>query len=154
MNMKDLRACMMKKSDIVFFALVLMMVLALSACKTVQQTQERIVTKTDTLWRTQVKHDSIYRHDSIHVREWVKGDTVYRDRDRWHTVYRDRMAHDTVYIARHDTVNVEVMKTEIQRLSWWQRVKNQFADWIIAMLVIALLAVSVWGWLRKRKPLE
>ncbi len=130
--------------------LTLTLALTLAGCKTVTKVQERIVTKTDTLWRTQVRHDSIYQKDSIRIREWMKGDTVYRDRDRWLTIYQDRTEHDTVYIARHDTVRVDVVKTEKQQLSWWQRAKNKFSDWVVAVLVAVLLAVSAWGWYQRR----
>ena len=46
------------------------------------------------------QHDSTYRRDSIYIREYIRGDTIYLDRwrDRWHeriitrtdTVYQDK----------------------------------------------------------------
>lgn len=41
------------------------------------------VTQTDTL----VQRDSVWTHDSIYVHEWMQGDTIYIDRDR----YSDRV---------------------------------------------------------------
>ena len=36
----------------------------------------------------------------------MKGDTVYRDVDRWHTKYIEKQVHDTMYISKTDSVPV------------------------------------------------
>jgi hypothetical protein len=60
--------------------------------------------RTDTLRITQHQRDSIWLHDSIHIVEKLKGDTLLIQQERWHTRYVDRLQMDTVYVATHDTV--------------------------------------------------
>ena len=73
------------------------------SCTTTEYvTVEKI--KHDTTYVSKVQRDSIWLHDSIYMKEWMKGDTVYRDVDRWHTKYIEKQVHDTVYKARVDSV--------------------------------------------------
>ena len=67
---------------------------------------ERVVYQHDTTYVQQVKVDSVYRKDSVFVKE--KNDTVYiykeRIRDRY--VFR----HDTLRLVKVDSVAVERVK--------------------------------------------
>ena len=58
------------------------------------------VVRTDTLTRTDIRHDSIVVRDSVYVRE--KGDSVYVYKEKWRTKVDVR--HDTVYRSKTDTV--------------------------------------------------
>lgn len=40
--------------------------------------------------------DTIYLHDSVYVREVMRGDTVYLTRTEWRDRWRTRLVHDTV----------------------------------------------------------
>ena len=40
--------------------------------------------------------DTVVIHDSIFVREYMAGDTIYRDRIQYRDRWRTRMVHDTV----------------------------------------------------------
>ena len=96
---------------------------------------ERIVVQRDTL---QVHHrDTTYRRDSIYIREWMKGDTVYVDRYRDRYVFRDRWRDSIQVRERHDTTTVEV-KVE-KELNWAQRAKIKAFPWILLGLIGALL---------------
>jgi len=96
---------------------------------------ERIVVQRDTL---QVHHrDTTYRRDSIYIREWMKGDTVYVDRYRDRYVFRDRWRDSIQVRERHDTTTVEV-KVE-KELNWAQRAKIKAFPWILLSLIGALL---------------
>lgn len=103
--------------ELLLFAIVLILV----GCKT----KEVIVTvpeyHTDTLLMHSTRLDSIYIHDSIHVRE--KGDTILIE--RWHTAYRDRVKTDTIYKSRVDSVGVPYpVVQEVEReLTRWQKAK-------------------------------
>ena len=129
--------CLQGVALIVTFIVVMLLCALLGSCKP----QERIVTivahSTDTLRLTQVQRDSIYMHDSIHVRE--KGDTVLIE--RWHTRWRDRWHSDTVYRARTDSVPypVEVIREVPAELTWWQKVRLQAIDFVIYIVVIVLI---------------
>ena len=41
--------------------------------------------------------DTIYQHDSIFIREIVRGDTVYLTRTEWRDRWRTQLVHDTVH---------------------------------------------------------
>ena len=96
---------------------------------------EHEVVKHDTTYIEKMRRDSIYMHDSIYVHEYTKGDTVYRDRDRWHYGWRDRLVHDSIYIAQRDTITQTEVREVERELSGWQ----WFQIWAgrIALIVAA-----------------
>ena len=97
--------CFVLAFYIVAFIVGVALCALLGSCTTTEYvTVEKI--KHDTTYISKVQRDSVWLHDSIYVHEWMKGDTVYRDRDRWHTVYRETKSHDTLYQARIDSVPV------------------------------------------------
>lgn len=100
--------------------------------------------KTDTLLWHSNTHDSIYVHDSIHVRE--KGDTVLID--RWHTRWRDRWQYDTIYISKADSVPqpypVEVVKEVERPLTWWQQALMGVGGFVIFWVIIFVAVKIFW----------
>lgn len=96
---------------------------------------EHEVVKHDTTYIEKMRRDSIYMHDSIYLHEYTKGDTVYRDRDRWHYGWRDRLVHDSIYIAQRDTITQTEVREVERELSGWQ----WFQIWAgrIALIVAA-----------------
>jgi len=134
--------CLQGVALIVTVIVVMLLCALLGSCKP----QERIVTiathSTDTLLLTHVQRDSIYMHDSIHVRE--KGDTVTIE--RWHTRWRDRWHSDTVYISKTDSVPrpypVEVVKEVAKPLTWWQQAR-MFVGGIVIFGLIIFAAVKI-----------
>jgi hypothetical protein len=94
---------------------------------------------TDTVYKVRVERDSVFKHDSIHVKEWQKGDTVYRDRDRWHTRYVDRVKTDTLYQSKVDSIAVPYPVEK--DLTWWERQKIQFGE--LALIIMAGLLCFV-----------
>ena len=79
------------------------LLLAFCSCTTTEYvTVERV--RTDTTYITKHQRDSIWLHDSVFVKEWTAGDTVYRDRIQWHTKYVEKQVHDTIYQHRVDSV--------------------------------------------------
>ena len=115
---------------IIFF---LMAIHAIPACS--PKIVERIVVQRDTLM---VHHrDTTYQRDSVYIREWMKGDTVFVDRFRDRYVYRDRWRDSVRIVERHDTTSVEV-KVE-KNLSWGQKAKIGAFPWLLLTLAGALL---------------
>lgn len=112
-------------------ALSVLTCLLLTGCSTMRYVPV-VEHRTDTLLCYSSIRDSIYVHDSIHVRE--KGDTVTIE--RWHTRWRDRWQHDTLYISMTDSVPkpypVEVMK-EVPR-------ERSTVEW--GLLITGLLAIA------------
>lgn len=107
---------------------------ALSSCS--PKIVERVVVQHDT---TTVHHrDTTYRRDSVYIREWMKGDTVYVDRYRDRYVFRDRWRDSVTVREVHDTTAVQV---EVEKpLSWAQKAKIGAFPWVL----LALLGALVW----------
>ena len=103
---------------------------------------ERIVVQHDT---TAVHHrDSIFMKDSIYIKEWMKGDTIYIDRYRDRYIYKDRW-RDSISIREvHDTTMVE--KKVEKELTKWQKARINSFWW----LIVALGAALIWIF---RKPI-
>ena len=96
---------------------------------------ERIVVQHDT---TTVHHrDTTFRRDSIYIREWMKGDTVYVDRFRDRYVYRDRWRDSVTVREVHDTTAVQVPVEK--KLTWAQKAKINLFPWTLLALIGALL---------------
>ena len=102
---------------------------------------------TDTLRLSRNILDSIYVHDSIHVRE--KGDTVLVE--RWHTRYREKLAHDTIYKSRVDSIPAPypVEKKVEKELTWWQQTRLHLAN-VVLWLLGAAFVWWIGGVIRKR----
>lgn len=110
----------------------------LTGCTTTRIVEvERV--KTDTTYITQHQRDSIWLHDSIFMKEYQQGDTVFILRDRWHTKYIESIKHDTTYIAKTDSVPVPYpVEVKVPReLSWWQKTLQRTGG-------IALILLLVW----------
>ena len=51
--------------------------------------------------------DTIYRHDSVFVREQIRGDTVYLTRTEWRDRWRVRIERDTIRETEYITQTIE-----------------------------------------------
>lgn len=105
---------------------------------------ERVVYQHDTTYVQSVKVDSVFRKDSVFVKE--KGDTVfiYKERIRDRYVFR----HDTLRLVKVDSVAVErVKEVKVEKpLSAWKSAKI----WAFWWLVTAVLLLLLWTF---RKPI-
>jgi hypothetical protein len=118
--------------------LLVLIVLLCSGCTTTKYVPVETI-KTDTVYQSRIERDSVYLHDSVYVKEWQKGDTVFRDRDRWHTKYVEREVHDTLYQSRVDSIAVPYPVEK--ELSWWAKKKIEFGE--LAMIIMAVLLCFV-----------
>lgn len=118
---------------------------ALCSCRSVRYVEVPRVSH-DTLRVVQVetRRDSV--RDSIFLREFVRGDTVYMvkyiERLRW----RDRWRVDTVQAVRVDSVGVPYPVE--RKVSRWDKVRYMWRGATVG-LVFATVAVAV-VWLRRR----
>ena len=123
-------------------AVLILAVLLAASCS--PKIVDRVVVQRDTL---QVHHrDSVFRRDSVYIREWVKGDTVFVEKYRDRLVWRDRW-RDSVVVKR-DSVTVDRIK-EVkveQPLPWRKRAKIAAFWWLVA----AVAGFAAWTF---RKPL-
>lgn len=94
---------------------------------------------TDTVLQVKQQRDSVWLHDSVFVHEYTKGDTIFRDRDRWHTHYVERLTVDTFYQSRVDSVLLpyEVVKEVPRELTRWQRARIHMGELLLALIVAA-----------------
>lgn len=128
-----LKGCL---SAIAFWVVLIMLVLLFAGCKTRTVVVETV--RTDTNYVAKHFRDSIWLHDSIHIKEG--GDTVWIE--RWHTKYREKQVHDTTYIATHDTIPQPYpVEVKVPReLSCWQKALQRTGG-------IALGLLFIWiGW--------
>lgn len=129
--------------SLVGIVLLLIAALLFGSCRSVKYVPV-VEHHTDSLYITQHTRDSIYLHDSIHIRE--KGDTIRIE--QWHTRYVEKVVRDTLIQIERDTIpqpypyEVEVPA----QLSWWQQTRIRVGN--VAMIAVALL-VGWWLWRKK-----
>ena len=137
----------MRLFQIIIGLFSLMLLSGCSACKRV--VVERVVNKTDTLYKASQRIDSFRIHDSVYVEAYTMGDTVYKTRVEWR--WRDRIScrADTVYktVLRCDSVQVPVPvehKTTLRGLIY--RVLGE------ALVIVAyvVLLLSLMAYVRRK----
>lgn len=133
----------------------LAMLLCLCSCKTQTKVVQvpAYVHDTTTVYRYNVRHDTLhsYTRDSVFV--YTKGDTVYHNAvrivDNSRVVYRCDTVHSNKVVER--PVVVTKTKEVEKQLTKWQRTKMQLGGWLLAVLAIALLGGAVYGIIKLRK---
>ena len=146
---KDLIKAILAQVLIWWSAVAIILTIALCgvlcSCRSVRYVEVPRVSR-DTLRVVQVEtlRDSV--RDSIFLREFVRGDTVYRvkyvERLRW----RDRWRVDTVQAVRVDSVGIPYPVE--RKISRWGKVRYMWRGATVG-LVLAVVAVAV-VWLRRR----
>lgn len=108
----------------------------------------KIIERVHTEYVTQQVHhrDTIITKDSIYIREWMKGDTVYVREYRDRFIYRDRWRDSVSVREVHDTTAIEV-KVE-KPLSWSQKAKIGAFPWLVIGFLGLLIWVTKKWWLR------
>jgi len=106
-----------------------------SSCKTPQYIP---VETTKIEYRDNFVRDSIFRYDSIFVKQTA--DTIFFERYKY--LYRDKIVKDSIFI--NDTIRVpypvEVVKEVKKPLSSWQN----FQVWCGRIALIILLLICMW----------
>lgn len=95
---------------------------------------EKVVVQRDT---TVVHHrDSLFTKDSVYIREWMKGDTVWVEKFRDRYVYKDRWRDSISVREVHDTTTVE--KKVEKELTWGQETKISLFPWLLVAVIVLL----------------
>lgn len=98
----------------------------------------------DSLFISKMLHDSVYVRDSVFVKE--AGDTVFKDKYKYVYIYKNLV--DTFYVYKEKEIQVPV---PVERnLNWWERVKLDYAEWVIAGLVTIYLVYALRKWLARK----
>lgn len=101
--------------------------------------------KTEYVYRDVHHRDTLITRDSIYIREWLKGDTVYVEKYKDRYVFRDRW-RDSISIKEvHDTTTVE--KKIERELTAGQKMKINSFWWLLAGLILSLLWIFRKYWL-------
>ena len=126
----------------VAFLILLIVGLALCALLGSCSTAERVVTvervRTDTVRVNRTARDSIWVHDSVHIKE--KGDTVWIE--KWKTVWQNHTAHDSIYIHKTDSVPVPYPVPE-----YIEKPRSAFEKGMMAtggLAVMAIIVILAW----------
>lgn len=120
--MKETYEKTMKVLTWAIVGIVMMLLVGLLAGCTTTKYVEVEKVRTDTVYQSKIEKDSVWLHDSVFVKEYTKGDTVFRDRDRWRTEYIEKLLTDTVYKSRVDSIPVPYPKEVYveKKLNWLQ----------------------------------
>ena len=134
-----LNGCLSGASFVVAMIITLV-ICALSGCTTTKYIPV-VSTHTDTLIITKQQRDSIYLHDSVHVHEWMKGDTVFVEVVKLKTKYVESIKHDTLYQSRVDSVPVPYSVPEYveKPLTWWQKTRIRCGE--VLLVIMGVLGI-------------
>ena len=106
---------------------------------------------TDTLYISKEKRDSIWMHDSIHVKE--KGDSVLIE--KWHTKYIEKLVRDTLIHVQVDSVPCpyEVVKeVKVEKpISLYTKVGIGACGFFIGILLM-ILGYAIYNMYKTLKP--
>ena len=84
--------------------------------------------------------DTIYLHDSVFVREVMRGDTVYLTRTEWRDRWRTRVVHDTVRHTEYvDRVVEKPPERYIPKFYKW----CTGALWAVLGVLVVLIVLKV-----------
>ena len=121
---------------------MLLFLLLLCGCRTEYIPIESV--RYDSLMIEKLMRDSVFVRDSVYLQE--KGDTVFKYKDRFGYVYKNRI--DTFFAEKIREIEVPVPVE--RKLTWWERVKLNYAEWVIAVLVAIALVYALRQWLARK----
>jgi hypothetical protein len=106
---------------------------------------------TDTVRQVLHQRDSLYFCDSIYINDFVREDTVWRVKERWHTQYIERICHDTIVQTKTDSVPMPypVIKEAEKKLSWFDNFLMTAGISAIVFLVVAVAVGRIYSLFKK-----
>lgn len=122
-----------------------LLLLVMTSCTTQKPVVlERVINKTDTLYKTNYIADTFRVHDSIYVESYAVGDTIYKTKNVYK--WRDRVSvkTDTIYksILRADTIPVPAPVEH--KATWWERTQMHVGLFTIGAVVLVVLSLLLW----------
>ena len=121
---------------------MLLFLLLLCGCRTEYVPIESV--RYDSVMIEKLMRDSVFVRDSVYLQE--KGDTIYKYKDRFVYVYKNRV--DTFFAEKIREIEIPVPVE--RKLTWWERVKLNYAEWVIAVLVAIALVYALRQWLARK----
>ena len=133
-----------QKAYVMKWIYCLLLIFALWSCRSVKYVPVDTI-KTDSIYINQEQRDSIYRLDSIYIRD--KGDTVWVEKYKY--LFVDKLRHDTLYLNRTDSIRVPYpVEKELTR---WQQMKLELGGWAFGIIITAALIIVGWLVYKSRK---
>lgn len=136
---------------IVIGSMLHVLLLVMTSCTTPKPiVLERVINKTDTLYKTNYKADTFRLHDSVYVEHYTRGDTVYSQKSVWR--WRDRISvkTDTIYKAMLQTDTTRLPIPVERKLSTWERTQMHVGQFTIGAVVLVVLSLLLWLIHRRR----
>lgn len=103
----------------------------------------------DTVYIAKQMHDSVHVLDSVFIREYTRGDTVYVDRVKWRELWSEKEVHDTLYSASVDTLTVVVTE---YRQTVKQQILCEFGRLFVWLVIGIAFFFIIWFFLRRGDP--
>lgn len=128
---------------LIWTAALLFLLLALASCKTkyvsVPEAHTEYISNTD----------SVYLHDSIHVRDsiimYMQGDTMFKTIYLNKYVFRDRYKYKTDTIIKTDSISYPVERN----FTRWERIKIQYFGYILIVAIFSVVGLVLWLFSRR-----
>lgn len=117
-----------------YIAIILLMSAIWFGCSTTKYIPLESV-RYDTTYVNKYQYDSIYKRDSIVVRD--KGDTVFIEKYRY--LYRDKLLRDTLYFSKTDSIHVPYPVE--RKLTRWEQFKVDIGGFAVSAVVVTVLIV-------------
>ena len=136
---------------IIIGSMLHVLLLVMTSCSTPKPVVlERVVVKTDTLYKARTSVDTFRLHDSVYVEHYTRGDTVYRLKSVWR--WRDRISvkTDTIYKAMLQTDTTRLPIPVERKLSTWERTQMRVGQFTIGAVVLVVLSLLLWLIHRRR----
>jgi hypothetical protein len=122
---------------------LLLLAASLNSCRSTQYVPVESV-RYDSVYINRTSVDTLLQRDSVYIHE--RGDTTYIEKFR--TLYRTSLRHDTSYIERVDTIRVPYPVEA--KITKWQRLKMDFGEALMLLLVIGAVALILYIIIRSR----
>lgn len=131
--------------------LACVMLTLLCGCSTPQPVVvERVVVKTDTLYKARTSANTFHIHDSVYVEHYTRGDTVYSQKSVWRWCDRISVKTDTIYKAMLQTDTTRLPIPVERKLSTWERTQMHVGQFTIGAVVLVVLSLLLWLIHRRR----
>lgn len=113
----------------------LLIVLLLAGCKSTQTSVVERVSK-DTVYDIRERHDTLHLIDSVVVREWMRGDTVWIERSHRSSRERTKVVRDTVREVRIDSIPIVIGRRGGEAFSIGRQSRRASAAIVVAVVIM------------------
>lgn len=113
----------------------LLIVLLLAGCRSTQTSVVERVSK-DTVYDIRERHDTLRLIDSVVVREWMRGDTVWIERSHRSSRERTKVVQDTVREVRIDSIPIVIGRRDGEAFSIGRQSRRASAAIVVAVVIM------------------